>query len=89
MTATLVVASFGIAVLLYLTPTLVAQRRGHPQIPAILAVNLALGWTFVGWALALAWSIVAGTSVPTPRRNPLLSRTVTHVFSGADDLPDC
>ena len=60
--ATFVVVSPGIAALLYLTPTIVAQRRDHPQKRAIVAVNLFFGWTFAGWALALGWSIVARKS---------------------------
>ena len=57
--ATFVVGTPGIAALLYLTPTIIAQRRDHPQKRAIVAVNLFFGWTFVGWALALGWSILA------------------------------
>ena len=60
--ATFVVVSPGIAALLYLTPTIIAQRRDHPQKRAIVAVNLFFGWTFAGWALALGWSIVARKS---------------------------
>ena len=60
--ATYVVVSPGIAALLYLTPTIVAQRRNHPQKRAIVAVNLLFGWTFAGWALALVWSVVSRKS---------------------------
>ena len=63
--ATCVVVSPGIAALLYLTPTIVAQRRVHPHKRAIVAVNLLFGWTFAGWALALGWSIA-------PRKSPAL-----------------
>ena len=62
--ATCVVVIPGIAALLYLTPTIVAQRRDHPQKRAIVAVNLFFGWTLAGWALALGWSIVARKSPP-------------------------
>ena len=57
--ATFVVVSPGIAALLYLTPTIVAQRRDHPQKKAIVGINLFFGWTFAGWVLALAWSIAS------------------------------
>ena len=63
--ATCVVVSPGIAALLYLTPTIVAQRRDHPQKRAIVAVNLFFGWTFAGWVMALGWSVVS-------RKNPAL-----------------
>ena len=67
--ATFVMASPGIAALLYLTPTIVAQRCDHPQIRAIVAVNLFFGWTLAGWALALGWSIVARKSALDAGRN--------------------
>jgi hypothetical protein len=37
-------------------PFTVAAAREHPRVNWILAVNLLLGWTGVGWGLALAWS---------------------------------
>src|SRR5829696_10141182 len=43
--ATFVVVSPGIAALLYVAPTVVAQHRDHPQKRAIVAVNLFFGCT--------------------------------------------
>ena len=45
--------------LVYVTPALIAYRRGHHQRHAILALNLLLGWTFIGWAAALIWAYTA------------------------------
>ena len=53
----LVAMAFG--VLFYLVPTSVAILRGHPKIGPILLVNLLLGWTLLGWAVALAWALSA------------------------------
>jgi hypothetical protein len=52
----LMVLSLGL--LLYLLPTFVAERRGHYQTTAIFALNLLLGWTFVGWVVALVWALI-------------------------------
>ena len=41
---------------LYLLPTFIAMVRGHHQTAAIVVINLLLGWTFIGWVAALAWS---------------------------------
>jgi hypothetical protein len=41
---------------LYLIPSVVARGRGHHNWPAIAVVNVLLGWTFVGWVVALAWA---------------------------------
>jgi hypothetical protein len=47
------------ALMLYLMPTLVAWGRAHPQVLAIGALNLLLGWTFVSWVVALVWALTA------------------------------
>lgn len=44
---------------LYLIPTLVAVLRKHHQVGAIVAINILLGWTFLGWVVALALSLSA------------------------------
>ncbi|HEX3874368.1 MAG TPA: superinfection immunity protein [Solirubrobacteraceae bacterium] len=49
---------------LYFVPTVVAVKRAHHQLSAILIVNVFLGWTFVGWVVALA---MAFTPVDAPR----------------------
>jgi hypothetical protein len=50
----------------YLLPTLVAAWRSHHQTKAIFALNLLLGWTLVGWVIALVWALTATPGV-TPR----------------------
>ena len=40
-------------VLVYLAPSIVAQRYQHPKQPLILMFNIALGWTVIGWIAAL------------------------------------
>jgi hypothetical protein len=44
---------------LYFAPALIAQDRQHDRRLAILVVNLLLGWTIVGWGLALVWAVSA------------------------------
>jgi hypothetical protein len=44
---------------LYLVPTAVAFFRGHPNSGAIAALNVLLGWTLLGYVLALVWSLAA------------------------------
>ena len=41
---------------LYFIPTLNAYSRRHPNAGPIMIINLFLGWTIVGWVVALAWS---------------------------------
>ncbi len=48
-----------LAALLYAVPTLIAVVRTHHSRHAIFALNILLGWTFLGWAAALIWSLTA------------------------------
>jgi hypothetical protein len=40
-------------------PTVVALLRRHPSGIAIFALNLLVGWTCIGWVVALVWSLAA------------------------------
>ncbi|MEO1038003.1 MAG: superinfection immunity protein [Pseudomonadota bacterium] len=48
-----------LAVLLHFLPTLIALLRGHHNGFAIFLTNLLLGWTVIGWIVALIWSFTA------------------------------
>ena len=37
-------------------PTLIAISRNHPKAILIALVNCMLGWTIIGWGIALVWS---------------------------------
>lgn len=50
--AALVLVSLSVA--LYLIPVMVGVARHVPDLGAIAVINVLLGWTFVGWVLALA-----------------------------------
>lgn len=43
---------------MYFLPTIVAKLRDKKNVNAILVVNLFFGWTFIGWIIALAWSVM-------------------------------
>jgi len=45
-----------ISILLYFIPFWVALNRKHSSTIAIFILNLALGWTGLGWLLALIWA---------------------------------
>jgi len=47
----------------YFLPTIYAKMHKHPQIEAIFVVNLFLGWTLVGWVIALAWSAIVSPPI--------------------------
>lgn len=42
----------------YFIPTICAYSgTRHSKRESILIVNLFLGWTFIGWVIALAWAL--------------------------------
>ena len=45
--------------ILYFFPTALAAGREHHQTTAILMLNLLLGWTVLGWIIALVWACTA------------------------------
>ena len=42
---------------LYFVPTIVAYKSNHLNKKAILLLNIFLGWTIVGWVVALVMSV--------------------------------
>ena len=48
-----------IALVIYFIPVIIACDRGHPQTYSIAVINIFLGWTFVGWVIALAMALSA------------------------------
>lgn len=55
MIGSLLVVLFFIA--LYFIPTLIAVFNNRSNQTAIMALNFLLGWTFIGWVVALIWSL--------------------------------
>jgi len=43
--------------LIYLLPALVAFGRKRQNKSAILVFNLLLGWSLIGWVIALVWAM--------------------------------
>jgi hypothetical protein len=57
-----------LSIMLGLLQAYIAGRRGHQNYLAILMLNVLLGWTGIGWIVAIVW---ACTEVRT--RSPILS----------------
>jgi Superinfection immunity protein len=51
-----VAACLVLGAFIYLLPAIIAYDRLHPQKQAIFALNLLLGWSFLGWAVAMVWA---------------------------------
>jgi T4 superinfection immunity protein len=46
-------------------PSVIAFKRRHHNRIAILVLNVLLGWTFIGWVVALVWACMAVRSAGT------------------------
>lgn len=43
---------------LYCVPSIVAiSRKKKKDVVAIVALNLLLGWTLIGWVISLVWAL--------------------------------
>jgi hypothetical protein len=57
---------FGFGFLMYFLPTILAFARNKRDTAAILLLNLFLGWTMIGWVVALVWAVK--TDIPVAVR---------------------
>jgi Superinfection immunity protein len=48
---------FILLIALYFVPWLVSLSRRHNNSGAIAVLNIFLGWTVIGWIVALIWSM--------------------------------
>ena len=47
---------------LYFLPTLIASSRASRSQGGVFVLNLLLGWTFIGWFVALIWAVTSERS---------------------------
>lgn len=56
---------------IYFLPWIVARSRNHRNTTAIVVLNLFLGWTFIGWVIALVWACTKESKEEETRRKVL------------------
>jgi hypothetical protein len=54
--AAALIAFVPLSLALYFLPSIEAKLNNHHSITSIFLVNLFLGWTLVGWVVAIAWA---------------------------------
>jgi hypothetical protein len=65
-------------VLVYFLPAIVGFYRKHHRAWAIFALNLFLGWTVVGWIVAMVWAATRASLSPDRRdRQEMLNMRAT------------
>ena len=56
-----------VLLVLYFIPAIVASVRHHRNRMAITVLNIFLGWTLIGWVVALVWASTADVEpIPFP-----------------------
>ncbi|HWW16306.1 MAG TPA: superinfection immunity protein [Candidatus Dormibacteraeota bacterium] len=50
---------FGFGFVMYFLPSIIALGRNKRDITAIVLLNFFLGWTMIGWVVALVWAVKA------------------------------
>ena len=48
---------FGFGFVMYFLPSLIALVRSKRDILGIVLLNFFLGWTLIGWVVALVWAL--------------------------------
>jgi len=47
---------FGLSTVMYFLPSIIALARSKRDLLAIFLLNLFLGWSVIGWIVALVWA---------------------------------
>lgn len=55
----ILVVVIALSILLYFLPSIVAAKRNHKNMIPVFLLNIFLGWTFLGWVVALVWSFAS------------------------------
>jgi hypothetical protein len=42
----------------YFIPTTIAYNKKHTNAEAIFALNIFMGWSFIGWVICLVWALM-------------------------------
>jgi len=53
---------FIIVAIFYFIPAMIAYHRRHKNAGAITALNLFLGWSLIGWVVAIVWAFTDNTN---------------------------
>jgi len=48
---------FGFGTLMYFLPSVIALAQSKRDLLAIFLLNLFLGWSVIGWIVALVWAV--------------------------------
>lgn len=82
--AALVILLAGVALIVYFVPTIEAYRRNHRNREGVFVVNLLLGWSLVGWCVAMVWATIKQEAEPIKKKRAAAD---DNPFETLDDSP--
>jgi hypothetical protein len=71
-------AALVLAMALYFLPTLIGHEKDNAV--AIFVLNLLLGWTIIGWIVALVWALTVDTPQVTTTATAPAASSPTKAF---------
>ena len=60
----------------YFIPTIIGYVNDQPNAQSIAVVNIFLGWTIIGWVVALAWAFAAHEKVQATVACPMCAEPI-------------
>ena len=72
----LVWAVIALGALLYFLPGFIAMKRHAEHSAAILAIDLLLSWTILGWLAALLWAVTDKEKVKTVSNAQIICKAI-------------
>src|ERR1700731_5331428 len=79
-----------VSLFIYFIPYIVAKQNKKQNAGAIGALNFFLGWTLVGWVVALVWAVTKDAVVPQPAPSVLATPSAPPLVTPAQKkCPDC
>lgn len=79
--------AFGLCIALYFLPSIIGRNKRN--FAAIFVLNLLLGWTLVGWIVALIWALTVDAPPPAAQAQPSCSVCRTPIRAGQNFCPGC
>jgi hypothetical protein len=79
--------AFGLCIGLYFLPSIIGREKRN--FPAIFILNLLLGWTVIGWIVALIWALTAEPAMVIAQAQPMCSVCRTPIRPGQHYCAGC
>ena len=74
-------------IFIYFIPSISAYSSKKKNASSIFVINLLLGWTFIGWVVALSWALTKDTK-PTTITQPSENKSTAQELEKLSELKE-